>query len=139
MATTSATIAAVYGGQDDGAEWLVSLASADERACSFSQTQTCADDAIARCAAVVKDAEAHVYKRGLAVLALGRTLSRELGRTQSRDSVSVGALRQVCLVGGWSRVVIHFHKFKFDARIYTHVPGTMYSYSYSYPYSSVVN
>lgn len=103
MTTTSATIAAVYGDQDNGAEWLVSLASADERAPSFSQTQTCADDAIARCAAVIKDAEADVYIRGLAVLALGRTLGRELGRSQSRDSVAVGAFRQVCMICRWSR------------------------------------
>lgn len=97
MAATSATIAAVCGGQGDGAAWLVSLASADERASSFSQAQTCADDDIARCAAVVKDGEADVYERGLAVLALGRTLGRELGSSQSRVSVAVGAFRQVCM------------------------------------------
>lgn len=102
MATTSATIAAVCDEQDDGAAWLVSLASADERGCSFSQTQTCVDDAVARCAAVIKDAEANVYRRGLAVLALGRTLGRELGRSQSGDSVAVGAFRQVHVIGSCS-------------------------------------
>lgn len=98
MATASATIAVVCSEQDDdGAGWLFSLASADERACSFLQTQISADDIIARCAAVVKDVEADVYRRGLAVLVLGRTLGRELGRSQSGDSVAIGAFRQVCM------------------------------------------
>lgn len=94
MATTSTAIATVYSSeQDDGsAAWLLSLASGHERACSSPFTD---GEAIARCAAVIKDAEANVYRRGLAVLALGRTLGREIGRTQSGDPIAIEAFRQV--------------------------------------------
>lgn len=108
MATTSTTIATVYSSeqQDDGAAaWLLSLASGDERACSSPSWQetSCTDGhAIARCAAVIKDADADVYRRGLAVLALGRTLGREIGRSQSEDSVAaIGAFRQVQQYDRW--------------------------------------
>lgn len=78
--------------------WLLSVATPDERALSLqtrSAAQEAAADAISRCSAIIKDADAHVYRRGVAVLALGRTLGRELGKPQSRNSASVQEFRQV--------------------------------------------
>lgn len=78
--------------------WLLSVTAPDERALSLqtrSAAQEAASDAISRCAAIIKDADAHVYRRGMAVLALGRTLERELGKPLSRNSVSLQEFRQV--------------------------------------------
>ncbi len=89
--------------QDEGGvgdtSWLLSIASPDEVALSRQTRaagQDAAADAVRRCAAVIKDADAHVYRRGMAVLALGRTLARELGKPQSRQIVWMQDFRQVC-------------------------------------------
>lgn len=86
--------------QDDLGDtaWLLSVATPDERALSLQTrcaAQEAAADAISRCSAIIKDADAHVYRRGMAVLALGRTLGRELGKPQSRNSACMQEFRQV--------------------------------------------
>ena len=83
----------------DDTAWLLSIAAPDEVALSRQTRaagQDAAADAVRRCAAVVKDTDAHVYRRGMAVLALGRTLARELGKPQSRELVWMQDFRQVC-------------------------------------------
>lgn len=79
--------------------WLLSIASPDEAALSRQTRaagQDAAADAVCRCAAIIKDIDAHVYRRGMAVLALGRTLARELGKPQSSRLVWMQDFREVC-------------------------------------------
>eukprot|EP00752_Nemacystus_decipiens_P001572 g1533.t1 len=83
----------------DDTAWLLSVASLDEKALAL-QTHTAARDAaadaISRCAAIIKDTDAHVYRRGIAVLALGRTLGRELGNPRAGKSAWVQEFRKEC-------------------------------------------
>lgn len=86
--------------KEDDVSWLVLAAAApDERALAL-QTRTAAQDAadsvIGRCATIIKDVDAHVYRRGLAVLALGRTLRRDLCcRNPAASSATTHKFRQV--------------------------------------------
>ena len=83
----------------DDTTWLLSVASLDERALALqtrSAARDAAADAISRCAAIIKDTDAHIYRRGMAVLALGRTLGRELGNTQAGNLVWMQEFRKVC-------------------------------------------
>lgn len=82
----------------DDTAWLLSVANLDERALAL-QTRTAARDAaadaISRCAAIIKGPDAHVYQRGLAVLALGKTLERELGNLQAGKLAWMQEFRKV--------------------------------------------
>lgn len=83
----------------DDTAWLLSVASLDERALALqtrSAARDAAADAISRCAAIIKDTDTHIYRRGMAVLALGRTLGRELGNTQAGNLVWMQEFRKVC-------------------------------------------
>lgn len=98
MAISTAMTAVVPAAQENDTAWLLSVASPDERAISLqtrAAVQDAAHDAIGRCATIIKDSDANIYRRGMAVLALGRTLGRELGRPQSRYAILVRAVRQV--------------------------------------------
>eukprot|EP00903_Cladosiphon_okamuranus_P016531 g15251.t1 len=84
---------------DDDSAWLLSVAALDERALALqtrSAARDAAADAISRCAAIVKDTDAHVYRRGMAVLALGRTLGRELGNPQAGNLAWMHEFRKEC-------------------------------------------
>lgn len=82
----------------DDTAWLLSVASLDERALAL-QTRSAARDAaaeaISRCAAIIKDTDAHIYRRGMAVLALGRTLGREFGNPQDGNLAWMQEFRKV--------------------------------------------
>lgn len=82
---------------DDGSAWLLSVAALDEALVlqTRSAGRDAAADAISRCAAIIKDTDAHVYRRGLAVLALGRTLGRELGNPQAGNLPWMHEFREV--------------------------------------------
>lgn len=94
MATETAGAAGVpaaaeQGGDDDDDDddgWLFAAARSDGIGGS--------PDAIGRYAAIIKDTDAHVYRRGMAVLAMGKVLGRELGKL-SGNSASVQKFRQV--------------------------------------------
>lgn len=82
----------------DDAAWLLSVASLDERALALQTRRAARDaavDAISRCVAIIKDTDAHVYRRGMAVFALGRTLGRELGDPQAGDLAWMQEFRKV--------------------------------------------
>ncbi|CAN0385161.1 unnamed protein product, partial [Ectocarpus sp. 12 AP-2014] len=94
MATDTAGAAGVSavaepGGDEDDDDdgWLFAAACSDEIGGS--------PDAIGRYAAIIKDSDAHVYRRGMAVLAMGKALGRELGKL-SGNSASVQKFRQEC-------------------------------------------
>lgn len=80
--------AAEQGGEDDDDDdgWLFAAACSDGIGGS--------PDAIGRYAAIIKDTDAHVYRRGMAVLAMGKALGRELGKL-SGNSASVQKFRKV--------------------------------------------
>lgn len=74
---------------DDDASWLRWAAAPDDRFLSLqtrSAAQDAADSIIGRCVAIIKDGDAHVYRRGMAVLALGRTLQREVCKDFRRST-----------------------------------------------------
>lgn len=115
--------------EDDGlgdTVWLLSIAAPDERALLLqtrSAAQEAAADAISRCAAIIKDADSHVYRRGMAVLALGKTLGRELGIPQSRNSASMKKFRQVLKQTGSYSGRERFEGGSYRAKVVMHVCG----------------
>ncbi|CAM9253636.1 unnamed protein product, partial [Hapterophycus canaliculatus] len=87
---------------DDDASWLHLAAAPDDKALSLqtrAAAQDAADSTISRCVAIIKDVDSHLYRRGMAVLALGRTLRRELCKN-SRSPTSTQEFRQECAGAG---------------------------------------
>lgn len=72
--------------------WLFSISSLSAAERKTSQSRGAAFDsmlkAIDRCAASIKDADTHVYQRGVAVMALGRMLRREIGENANTGGVA---------------------------------------------------
>lgn len=95
MTVSLSMVVGLTGAEDNDTAWLLSVASPDERALSLYNRGAVQDGAIGRCAAIINDTDVGVYRRGLAVLAMGRTLENELRIPQPRDAVSIGNIRQV--------------------------------------------
>lgn len=91
---------------DEEATWLLSVASPNEKALALhtkAAVKDAAQEAVGRCTKIIKDTDAGIYRRGMAVLALGRTLAREMGRPPqmagNRDSFAE-VVRKVIVFGG---------------------------------------
>lgn len=85
-------------------KWLLSVAAGEHKHKYSSQQVLSSTEPyelhaiVDRCSEIIMDEHSHVYERGLAVMALGRTLGREIGKTSTtlpRGAASVENLRQV--------------------------------------------
>lgn len=106
MAATAPTaLTSAVPQRDEETAWLLSLASPNENTLAL-QTKAAAKDAareaVSRCAKIIKSTDVDIYRRGMAVLALGRTLAREMGRSpqipEDHDSFTE-VVRNVSIVG----------------------------------------
>lgn len=84
--------------ENSAAVWLLSVANPDKKALALqtrSVIRNATGYAVGRCAAIVKDTTTGIYERGLAVLALGRTLEREFADERQRNTQYLDCLRKV--------------------------------------------
>lgn len=97
-------VTAVLDADDETIKWLISVAAGEHKHKYSSQQVRSSTEphelhvVVDRCSKIIIDEYSHVYERGLAAMALGRTLGREFGKASAvltRGAASVQTVRQV--------------------------------------------